>query len=289
MSAAEDLEFLGDVGDPEDRPKRGRKTAAPKQEPENYLLDAQGLTKTYRRRRVVDRVSVHVQPGEIVSLLGPNGAGKTTTFRMIVGMVSPDSGTVAFGGKDVTKMPMYRRARRGLGYLSQEPSVFRRMKAIDNVLAVLEARRVPRADRMKRAELLLDELNLTHLRDSYGETLSGGERRRLEISPALATEPSLLLLDEPFAGVDPITVEEIQKILRTLTARGIAILITDHDVRATLPLSDRAYILAQGKVIAEGDPTSIIENPVVRKVYLGSSFGEGVTQEEREGLGDLDL
>ncbi len=248
------------------------------------LLHTEGLTKSYRRRRVVDGVSIRVERGEIVGLLGPNGAGKTTSFRMVVGMVPPDEGTVEFDGRDVTKMPMYRRARRGLGYLSQEPSVFRRMTVLDNVLAVLEARRVPKKERLERAHGLLDELQLGHLVAAYGETLSGGERRRLEISRALATRPKLLLLDEPFAGVDPITVEEIQKILRALAVRGIAILITDHAVAETLRISDRAYILDRGIVIAEGSPNEIVANEQVRRVYLGSHFGEGVTAEEERGL-----
>ena len=199
-------------------------------------------------------------------------------------MISPDEGRVLFDGNDVTKMPMYRRAQRGLGYLSQEPSVFRKMTVLDNVIAVLEARRVPRKERLARAHELLEELQLTHLLRSYAETLSGGERRRLEISRALATQPKLLLLDEPFAGVDPITVEEIQKILRDLAARGIAILITDHAVAETLRISDRAYILDQGEVIAEGDPSQIIADERVRRVYLGKSFGEGITEEEERGL-----
>ncbi len=253
------------------------------------ILRAEGLTKTYRRRRVVDDVSLSVCRGEIVGLLGPNGAGKTTSFRMVVGMITPDAGQVMFGAadralKNVTRMPMYRRARRGMGYLSQEASVFRNMSVLDNVLAVLEARRVPRAERLARAEALLEELQLTHLRTSMGATLSGGERRRLEISRALATQPSLLLLDEPFAGIDPITVEEIQKILRDLSLRGIAILITDHAVAETLRISDRAYILAQGQVIAEGSPQQVIANEDVRRVYLGQSFGEGITEEEERGL-----
>ncbi len=248
------------------------------------LLVTENLSKTYRRRRVVDHVNVRVDEGEIVGLLGPNGAGKTTTFRMVVGMVSPDSGRVAFRGKDITKMPMYRRARQGLGYLSQEPSVFRNMTVLDNVLAVLEARGVPRAERHDQAIELLDELALTRLLDSKANTLSGGERRRLEISRALATRPALLLLDEPFAGVDPITVEEIQKILVTLRARNIAILITDHSVAETLRISDRSYILDQGKVIAEGDARSIIENETVKRVYLGSRFETGITREEEKGL-----
>ena len=180
---------------------------------------------------------------------------------------------------DVTRMPMYKRARAGMGYLSQEPSVFRRMTAIDNVLAVLEARGFPRADRTRRAEELLDELQLGHLRDATAETMSGGERRRLEVARSLASEPALLLLDEPFAGVDPITVEEIQKILRELKRTGISILITDHAVNETLRITDRAYILYEAKVIAEGNAASIITNPIVRRVYLGESYGEGITDE----------
>ncbi|MEM7203468.1 MAG: LPS export ABC transporter ATP-binding protein [Planctomycetota bacterium] len=253
------------------------------------ILCTEQLTKSYRRRTVVSKVSIRVNRGEIVGLLGPNGAGKTTSFRMVVGMVTPDEGRVMFhstkfGQEDVTRMPMYRRARRGMGYLSQEPSVFRKMSVLDNVLAVLEATRVPKRERRTRAEALLAELQLSHLRESLAETLSGGERRRLEISRALGTQPSLLLLDEPFAGVDPITVEEIQKILRDLAMRGIAILITDHAVAETLRISNRAYILDQGEVIAEGDPQQIISNERVRRVYLGHSFGEGITEEEGRGL-----
>lgn len=248
------------------------------------LLRTENLTKAYKRRTVVDGVSIQVRQGEIVGLLGANGAGKTTSFRMVVGMVKPDNGKVMFQGKDVSRMPMYRRARLGLGYLSQESSVFRNMTVLDNILAVLEARRVPRKERVERAMSLLEDLQLTRLKDSLASNLSGGERRRLEVSRALATEPSLLLLDEPFAGVDPITVEEIQRILSKLSARGIAILITDHAVLETLRISDRAYILHQGRVISEGDPGSIINDPVVREVYLGQSFGEGISEEEEKGL-----
>jgi len=248
------------------------------------ILCTTDLTKSYRHRKVVDGVSLSVHKGEIVGLLGPNGAGKTTSFRMVVGMISPDRGTVVFAGKDVTKMPMYRRARRGLGYLSQEPSIFRRMTVIDNILAVLEARRVAKRERIPLAESLLAELQLSHLKDALAETLSGGERRRLEISRALSTQPALLLLDEPFAGIDPITVEEIQKILRQLANREIAILITDHAVAETLRISDRAYILDKGQIIAEGSPQQIIRNEKVRSVYLGASFGEGITEEEERGL-----
>ena len=247
------------------------------------LLRTQNLTKAYKRRTVVDGVSIRVNQGEIVGLLGANGAGKTTSFRMVVGMIKPDQGQVMFQGQDVSKMPMYRRARLGMGYLSQESSVFRNMTALDNILAVLEARRMPKQRRMDRAMELLEDLQLTRLKDSMASNLSGGERRRLEVSRALATEPSLLLLDEPFAGVDPITVEEIQRILSRLSARGIAILITDHAVLETLRISDRAYILHQGRVISEGDPGTIISDPTVREVYLGQSFGEGITEEEERG------
>ena len=251
------------------------------------LLRTTNLTKAYHRRTVVDGVSLVVNPGEIVGLLGANGAGKTTSFRMVVGMIRPDKGAVIFRGEDMTRSPMYRRARRGMGYLSQEPSIFRKMTALDNIVAVLEARRVPKKERMSEAHRLLDELQLGHLRKSLAENLSGGERRRLEISRALATHPSLLLLDEPFAGVDPITVEEIQKILGQLRKRDIAILITDHAVAETLRISDRAYILDKGKVIADGRPQDIIRNEQVRQVYLGHSFGEGLTEEEERGLDEL--
>lgn len=251
---------------------------------QNEILHTEGLVKAYRGRRVVDQVSIRVQEGEIVGLLGPNGAGKTTSFRMVVGMVRPDSGKVVFRGNDVTRMPMYRRARLGLGYLAQEASVFRKMSVFDNVACVLEARGFGRKVRLQRAHDLLADLQLNHLTDSLGEQLSGGERRRLEIARSLATEPSLLLLDEPFAGVDPITVEEIQRILAALARRGIAILITDHSVIETLRITDRAYIIHQGKVFAEGDAQSIIANEQVRKVYLGASFGEGISEEEERGL-----
>jgi lipopolysaccharide export system ATP-binding protein len=248
------------------------------------LLRTVNLTKSYRKRKVVDRVNLQVHTGEIVGLLGANGAGKTTSFRMVVGMIKPDQGEVTFAGEPVTHMPMYRRARRGMGYLSQEPSVFRNMTSLDNILSVLEARGVAKKERLAIAHDLLADLQLTHLKDSLASNLSGGERRRLEISRALATKPKLLLLDEPFAGVDPITVEEIQKILAQLSHRGIAILITDHAVVETLRISDRAYILHQGKVISEGDPGTIINDPRVREVYLGQSFGEGITEEEEKGL-----
>lgn len=259
-------------------PVRSRKSAG------DQLLRTERLVKAYRGRRVVDQVSIAVHDSEIVGLLGPNGAGKTTSFRMVVGMISPNSGRVMLRDKDITTMPMYRRARRGLGYLSQEPSVFRKMTCLENVMAVLEARGVHRRERKATAHRLLGELQLTHLETSTGDTLSGGERRRLEISRALASSPKLLLLDEPFAAVDPITVEEIQNVLQELSERGIAILITDHKVAETLRITDRSYILYQGKVIAEGGAKEIIDNEQVRRVYLGSQFGEGISSEEAGGL-----
>ena len=239
------------------------------------LLSTAGLVKAYKGRRVVDQVALTVGQGEIVGLLGPNGAGKTTTFRMCMGMVVPDEGTIRFRGNEVTTMPIYRRARLGLGYLAQEPSVFRKLSVLDNLLAVLETRKMSKAERQERADALLEEFGLTRLKASRGEVLSGGERRRLEIARALATEPSLILLDEPFSGVDPIAVEEIQEILASLKDRGIAILLTDHNVRETLHITDRAYILAQGKVLAEGRPQELVADEQVRKVYLGSRFELG--------------
>lgn len=252
--------------------------------PGEEILRTDALIKAYGGRRVVDQVSIHVREGEIVGLLGPNGAGKTTTFRMVVGMVTPDAGAVWLAGQDVTKQPMYRRARRGLGYLAQQESVFKKMPAIDNIRCVLEARGMRRKERDERARALLHDLQLTHVAGSIAETMSGGEKRRLEIARALATEPSLLLLDEPFAGVDPITVEEIQQILAALARTGIAILITEHNVIATLRITHRAYIINQGKVIADGDAQTIVNDQQVRRVYLGSSFGEGITEEEERGL-----
>jgi lipopolysaccharide export system ATP-binding protein len=248
------------------------------------ILRTHDLVKAYKGRRVVDHASIHVNQGEIVGLLGPNGAGKTTTFRMVVGMVTPDAGRVLLDGKDVTAMPMFKRARIGLGYLAQQESVFKKMSARDNVRCVLEARGLKRARRDERADELLADLQLTHVAESIAETMSGGEKRRLEIARALATEPRLLLLDEPFAGVDPITVEEIQQILAALARSGIAILITEHNVIATLRITDRAYILAEGHVIAEGDSQTIVNNEQVRRVYLGNSFGDGISDEEERGL-----
>jgi lipopolysaccharide export system ATP-binding protein len=251
------------------------------------LLETHGLVKAYRRRRVVDGVSFYVCPGEIVGLLGPNGAGKTTSFRMTVGLTAPDAGEVWMTGKECSRLPMFKRARLGMGYLPQEPSIFRRMKVRENLLAVLEAMPLSRKERHRRADEILGELDLGHLRDNVAETLSGGERRRLEICRALASSPAILLLDEPFAGVDPIAVEEIQALILDLRRRSIGILITDHNVRETLQSTDRAYIIHQGRILREGTASELVSDPRVREVYLGKSFEHagGVTAEEERELG----
>ena len=236
------------------------------------LLRTEELGKAYKGRKVVDQVSWRVEQGEIVGLLGPNGAGKTTTFRMCMGMVRPDVGKLYFNGADVTKLPIYKRARLGLGYLAQEASVFRKLSVENNLLAVLEIAGHAKGEQIRRTDELLEEFSLTHIRTSRGEVLSGGERRRLEIARALASEPKLLLLDEPFSGVDPVAVEEIQGILRQLQRRGIAILLTDHNVRETLSITDRTYILAGGKILAEGRAEDLAADPKVREVYLGQRF-----------------
>jgi lipopolysaccharide export system ATP-binding protein len=250
-------------------------------------LETKGLVKSYRRRRVVDGVSFNVESGEIVGLLGPNGAGKTTSFRMTVGLVVPDAGEVWLAGEECSRLPMFRRARMGMGYLPQEPSIFRRMGVRNNLLAVLEAMPLDRRERRARADELLEELELVHLADDLAETLSGGERRRLEICRALATDPHILLLDEPFAGVDPIAVEEIQEMVRRLRDRNIGVLITDHNVRETLASTDRAYIIHQGTILREGTSDELVRDPRVREVYLGHSFdvpARGVTAAEEHGL-----
>ncbi len=237
------------------------------------LLKARKLVKSYRRRVVVDHVAFQVEPAEIVGLLGPNGAGKTTSFRMVVGMVRPDEGQVFLRDKDISRLPIYKRARRGIAYLPQEPSVFRRMTVENNLLAVLETGSLKRAERKARMEALIGDLELGHVRKSRAEVLSGGERRRLEIARALVHEPDMLLLDEPFAGVDPITVQEIQGILRRLRRdKGIAILLTDHNVRETLAITDRSYIIAAGKILRHGKPSVLVADEVVRNTYLGEGF-----------------
>jgi len=236
------------------------------------LLETKDLVKRYSGRAVVDHVSLHVVQGEIVGLLGRNGAGKTTTFRMIVGMITPNEGRVTFDGVDVTAMPMYLRARRGMGYLSQEPSVFQRLTVRQNLLAILETMHLARRDRHRRAEQLMEQFGLTDLADHEARTLSGGERRKLEIARALVTNPTMILLDEPFSGVDPIAVEELQKEIRGLKDRGISILLTDHNVRETLSVTDRSYIIDSGRVLREGPPRDLINDELVRRTYLGHTF-----------------
>jgi lipopolysaccharide export system ATP-binding protein len=239
----------------------------------NGRLSARNLAKRFRRRQVVRDVSLDLDGGEVVGLLGPNGAGKTTSFYMVVGLIDPDAGVVLLGDQDITQLPMHARARRGLGYLPQEPSVFRRLSVEQNLLAVLEAQPgLSRAERRLRCADLLRELGIAHLDDTPALALSGGERRRLEIARALAVEPRHMLLDEPFAGVDPIAVGEIKKIVAHLRGRGIGVLITDHNVRETLDICDRAYIINEGQVIAHGSPRELLESPEVREVYLGEHF-----------------
>lgn len=236
------------------------------------LLEAQQLVKSYAGRRVVDEVSCDIEEGEIVGLLGRNGAGKTTTFRMVIGMITPEAGRVMFQGRDVTVMPMYRHALAGMGYLSQEPSVFQRLTVEQNLLAVLETQRLTRTDRQRRARRLLEQFKLTHKAKHLAHTCSGGERRRLEIARALVSRPRLMLLDEPFAAVDPHTVEELQDEVRRLAADGIAMLVTDHNVQQTLRICDRAYIIHEGRNLREGTPREIINDPLVREAYLASTF-----------------
>jgi lipopolysaccharide export system ATP-binding protein len=236
------------------------------------LLETRRLVKKYSGRVVVDEVSITIGQRSIVGLLGRNGAGKTTTFRMIVGMIVPYDGQVIFEGKDITKLPMYKRARLGLGYLSQEPSIFQRLSVCDNLYAILETMAITRAERIRRANVLIERFGLTEVADSQGRFLSGGERRKLEIARAMVTDPSLILLDEPFSGVDPITVEELQRDVRRLAAAGVSILLTDHNVERTLEVVDKAYIIDRGKVIGAGSPAEIVRNPTVRKLYLGNTF-----------------
>ena len=236
------------------------------------VLQAEGLTKVYRRRPVVDNVDLRVQQGEIVGLLGPNGAGKTTTFYMIVGLIPPLSGRILLDGEDLTKMPMYRRARRGIGYLSQEPSVFRKLSVEDNILAILETLPITAGERQERLERLLDELNIRRLRKNKAYSLSGGERRRLEITRALVTQPKFMMLDEPFAGVDPIAVHDIQTIVAGLRHRGIGVLISDHNVEQTLDIVDRAYIMFDGQVKAGGTVRELVFDDLVSDIYLGPTL-----------------
>ena len=235
-------------------------------------LSADNLVKAYKGRKVVDRVSLEVNKGEIVGLLGPNGAGKTTTFYMITGIVRPDDGEVLCAEEDIANLPMYKRADMGIGYLAQEPSVFRNLTVEENIEVVLEMKGISKKEQRETVHRLLEEFKLTHVRDSLGYALSGGERRRIEIARTIANNPSFILLDEPFAGVDPIAVEDIQNIIRHLKKRGLGILITDHNVRETLSITDRSYVMQKGKVLIEGTPYEIANDPLAKKVYLGEKF-----------------
>lgn len=236
-------------------------------------IAAEDLVKSYRGRKVVDGVSLEMKRGEIVGLLGPNGAGKTTTFYMLVGLVRPQKGRVLLDGQDITRMPMYRRARSGIGYLAQEPSVFRELTVVENLRLVLQFTDLSHGAREKRANSLLEELHIAHLRDHKGKTLSGGERRRVEIARALATSPAFILLDEPFTGVDPIAIQDIQTIINQLKERNIGILITDHNVQATLKITERAYIIADGRIRAAGGSDKLPDDPNARKYYFGEGYG----------------
>jgi lipopolysaccharide export system ATP-binding protein len=236
------------------------------------VITTDNLVKIYNTRHVVDGVSISVEQGSVVGLLGPNGAGKTTTFYMIVGIEKPDAGTVMLDGKDISAMPMYERARAGIGYLPQEASIFSKMTVEDNIMAILETTDLNASEREAKMNALLDEFRLNHVRKSEGKALSGGERRRVEIARALATDPAFILLDEPFAGIDPIAVADIQGMIAHLAQRGIGVLITDHNVRETLSIVDKAYILAEGHILLHGDSETIANDPVARKYYLGDNF-----------------
>jgi len=237
------------------------------------ILAAEALHKSYRKRRILEGISLEVHSAEVVGLLGPNGAGKTTCFYMIVGLVAIDQGRITLDGKDLTKHSMHQRARHGVGYLAQEASVFRKLSVEDNIMAILQTRKgMKRQERQQKMESLLEEFQITHIRHNLGISLSGGERRRVEIARALATEPAFILLDEPFAGVDPISVIEIQKIVRHLKQRGIGVLITDHNVRETLGICDRAYILGNGSILTQGTPQQVLANKQAREIYLGEDF-----------------
>jgi len=238
----------------------------------NSTLRSQGLVKRYKKRTVVNDVSVAVQQGEIVGLLGPNGAGKTTTFYMIVGMVRPNGGTVHLDGNEITQLPMYQRARRGIGYLPQEASVFRKLSVRDNILAVLQVTSLSKKDQNERTDRLLEDFGLTRIAKSQGFVLSGGERRRTEIARALALEPKFMLLDEPFAGIDPIAVEDIMAIVKGLKSRNLGVLITDHNVHETLSITDQSYLLFEGRILKHGTPDELANDPEARKLYLGEKF-----------------
>ena len=235
-------------------------------------LESLELKKYYRKRAVVDGVSITVNPGEVVGLLGPNGAGKTTTFYMIIGFIQPDSGDVFLGGENIDKLPMYKRARKGIGYLAQEPSVFRKMSVEQNIMSILQFRKLTRKERKEKLETLLKELDIAQLRKNKAYTLSGGERRRVEFTRALVNEPKFILLDEPFAGIDPIAVEDIQRIITRLVERGLGVLITDHNVRETLSICNRGYIMCDGKILKSGTSEFLANDPDAKKIYLGEKF-----------------
>jgi lipopolysaccharide export system ATP-binding protein len=235
-------------------------------------LAVRDLRKRYREREAVKGVSLQIAPGEVVGLLGPNGAGKTTIFYMIVGLVRPDNGTVLLNGQDITRLPMHRRARMGLGYLPQEPSVFRKLTVRENILVFLEETSLPKGDREKRLSDLLTEMRISHVKETMAYSLSGGERRRVEIARSLVISPVFLLLDEPFAGIDPISVADLQQVILGLKEKGIGVIITDHNVRDTLTVCDRAYIISEGEILLEGDPEEIASSPRVREIYLGEQF-----------------
>ena len=236
------------------------------------LLETRDLVKSYSGRTVVNKVSITIAQRSIVGILGRNGAGKTTTFRMIMGMISPEGGAVVFEGRDITKLPMYKRARLGIGYLSQEPSIFQRLSVRDNLYAILETMSITMAERNRKADMLIERFSLSEVADSHGRFLSGGERRKLEIARAMVTDPSLILLDEPFSGVDPIAVQDLQDEINRLVACGVSILITDHNVERTLEVVDKAYIVDHGKIIGSGSSAEIVHNETVRKLYLGNTF-----------------
>lgn len=259
----------------------------------NLTITTRDLVKVYKNRTVVNHVNIEVSQGQIVGLLGPNGAGKTTSFYMVVGLIKPDEGSVFLNDQDITKLPMYKRAQMGIGYLPQEASVFRKLSVEDNIMAVLEMTKLTKGERQNKMETLLDEFNLHHVRKNNGDSLSGGERRRTEIARALAVDPKFILLDEPFAGVDPIAVEDIQSVVARLKYRNIGILITDHNVNETLSICDRAYLLIDGKIFKNGTAEELAENEQVRKLYLGTNFilrrkdwlmeqGKAALQEEKE-------
>ena len=236
------------------------------------ILKAQNLMKSYNGKKVVKDISLSVNQGEIVGLLGPNGAGKTTSFYMIVGLIKPNGGKIYLDNQDITKYPMYKRAQSGIGYLAQEASVFRKLSVEDNILSVLQLTRLTKKQQLEKMESLIDEFGLNQIRKNRGDLLSGGERRRTEIARALATDPSFILLDEPFAGVDPVAVEDIQKIISKLTKKNIGILITDHNVQETLAITDRTYLMFEGNILKDGKPEELAEDEIVRKVYLGQNF-----------------